>query len=152
MTIEDYSSLFTTIRHYSHCSHYSLFAIPTVRTIRCSLFALFVVFAIRYSRLFAVRYSRLFTIRYSGFPDTPFFTLKYIPSKFICSCSEITLNQHSNMQCLPIQTEIEITFWLKNEISSSYKALSVLRHGCVCWSIPSHSVKAFSNFFVSVMF
>ena len=39
VTIEDYSSLFATIRHYSHCAYYSLFA-----TIRCSLFA-----TIRYS-------------------------------------------------------------------------------------------------------
>ena len=55
MTIEDYSSLFATIRD---CS---------------PLFAPFVLFAIRYSGLFAVRYSRLFAIRYSGFPlaDTP---------------------------------------------------------------------------------
>ena len=44
MTIEDYSSLFATIRHYSHCSYYSLFA-----TIRCSLFA------IRDYSLFAIR-------------------------------------------------------------------------------------------------
>ena len=52
VTIEDYSSLFATIRHYS------------------PLFALFVLFAIRDYSLFAIRYSRLFAIRYSGFPDT----------------------------------------------------------------------------------
>ena len=53
VTIEDYSSLFATIRHYS------------------PLFALFILFAIRDYSLFAIRYSRLFAIHYSGFPDTP---------------------------------------------------------------------------------
>ena len=56
MTIEDYSPLLATIRHYSH---YSLFAIRH-----------YSLFAIRDYSLFAVRYSLLFAFRYSGFPDT----------------------------------------------------------------------------------
>jgi len=54
VTIDDYSSLFVTIRHFSR-----LF--PTIRTIRDYS---------HYSGLFAIRYSRLFAIRSSGFPDT----------------------------------------------------------------------------------
>ena len=51
MTIDDYSPLFTTIRHYSHYSYYSLFAI-------------------RHYSLFAIRDYSLFAIRVFQTPHT----------------------------------------------------------------------------------
>ena len=65
VTIDDYSSLFGTIRFCSPL--FALFeTIRTIRTFRYSLFA-----TICYSLFATIRYSRLFAIRYSGFPDTP---------------------------------------------------------------------------------